>query len=1613
MPLPSFLAFMERLSKKKKDPIVQPAPAAIEQSELDSIRRTRGAQASFGDTFRNMVKATQAASLKGVAPKDVQRSVSARTGKGGSFVQQALAKTNFTGTEFASTMLDWQKQRANEGKGGDVMGALRDKRLWFGSDNGINVDASAPIRQALSVADSILPIAGKMSPFGILAASAESAGDVMGAPYLKDIPVIQGMKNGLDRATVELNPMQKIRSLYGTGRIEAPNYDELNKKAIDYQKAGVETPPGLGLSTGSLRDKPSVDKFLDSLDVKKDDSLPTKTAKFLGTPVRAGMGFVAGMSPSNTVGFVHDVAGDAKSYVTWGASPAAETLGKSVMQKAATEGLESAAVKAGREVTEGTAKGVLSATWDDLGEKALSQMSTAKGGGFNLLDDFSKAMADPAYLRDEATRFPDLSEKLLTKAAEIEAGITSGLHQMSSELGRDLSSRVAVRVQQSAKAWGAQRLGQTTGLGLEVPLIGKRIAGMKGSAENVLESSVAGAATPSLVATKVAARRTMAGVLSSKFGTIPRALSSTAERFSENPAQTAAIYAEDIARRYGNVAANKATLSAAEAIQQATGIDSLDREAIMRQAGNISGEADQMTAQMLSDAVTSARGRLTAAEASAAKKIPMRDQLTAKFAPLTDEVAPAPVRAGVPKEAPRTPVQLTPSGKPKRYTTWQSSVDDELRRTNVHVAGENDVTIGTSNPNSARGLYERDMNYSSRVDELGVNNPDAVVEMLSGRVNSALDANDLKSAKQHAARLEEYSDWYSRPIASEDGWGKPVAGAPLPVEMPDVAGHIARAQGNIAPSRAVLPEQAAQTVSDVAEAERSAAEQGLAVATDTERAFRDSIRTDPTLVADDLRENAYRSAIHDHYEPAIRKRLASESPELSPEQVAARIETEVDELHSNLVTPERVERATAALLGYDVMPEAAKQAALVRMAKETWADADGAIADAMGGIRGQYAKIRESGVNRGLREAGNEHDELLKGVYQHFALSDNRSTMRGALALHLGDSTLDAIDGIPVVGKTVGDNLRKMRGQESVIRGVADGAPEKVESGSTRLLSELSRTSDTWADYNNAVKGKAEGDAFTAMAKYASEAAHSYGAADFANGAVKKFGVPVHGRVQVPEWMRVYSMESGKLAEIPAGTGEVFVPKGADNVFMLPDTIGQFVTTREKGMPRNVQGIYNNLNAVTTFFKTWAAPMNLGFHERNYIGGKWQLYLKDGASALSPTADLEAWRFTIGGAVPSLREKLGWADGVIQDGNGQARSYADVWNSMESHGLADAGFIRGDLGGRISRDLTAKELAAEGTMGAKLKFGMESGRLNPLSPEFVVYDKARSLGGMVEIQQRAQGFIHDLRVHGDDVASALNTKRYLFDYGDNTKTVATWGKIVFPFISWTKNNVPLQFVEAFKRPGRFAAYSHAADWFENTSEKPAGEYLGLKPDYIDRQQGLRTSLRDENGDPIYILSPFGMNDLNKVPYPSIDSRFTPAENIQRTADRTIETIKNEWAPMVNPWLRVPVETVTGTTASGLPIKNKLTYPLQSAAPLAARVVRLANPTMGERLGFGSAAMAPYSGTSMMTGLRSYPVDYEKEASTSLYDAKDAWAAELKRRREAAGLDAYYGIPTTP
>lgn len=118
--------------------------------------------------------------------------------------------------------------------------------------------------------------------------------------------------------------------------------------------------------------------------------------------------------------------------------------------------------------------------------------------------------------------------------------------------------------------------------------------------------------------------------------------------------------------------------------------------------------------------------------------------------------------AGISPDEYRTPLRTTTGGKPKRYQSWQANLNDEIYGGASPEAYVVDARISKSGTK---------VGTSSRMptpEELGSSNPEQVVDILSGRVRSALDAGDIESARLYQQHLDDYAEWYSRPQEGVD-----------------------------------------------------------------------------------------------------------------------------------------------------------------------------------------------------------------------------------------------------------------------------------------------------------------------------------------------------------------------------------------------------------------------------------------------------------------------------------------------------------------------------------------------------------------------------------------------------------------------------------------------------------------------------------------------------------------------------------------------------------------------------------------------------------------------------------------------------------------------------
>jgi len=184
---------------------------------------------------------------------------------------------------------------------------------------------------------------------------------------------------------------------------------------------------------------------------------------------------------------------------------------------------------------------------------------------------------------------------------------------------------------------------------------------------------------------------------------------------------------------------------------------------------------------------------------------------------------------------------------------------------------------------------------------------------------------------------------------------------------------------------------------------------------------------------------------------------------------------------------------------------------------------------------------------------------------------------------------------------------------------------------------------------------------------------------------------------------------------------------------------------------------------------------------------------------------------------------------------------------------------------------------------------------------------------------RIAGFVDRLAKGYSPEQAAFEVKKYLFDYFELTPFERKWMKRFIPFYTWTRKNIPLQFQEFFRQPGKYAgvARTHAAiseDYGSNDA-----------PDWIKESAGLL--LPGEEGKRLYAMS--------NLPYADIGN--TPRDLLSG----------------VNPLIRTPFELATGKKVfSDTPINNKLEYALGQIAPILPRLQTILdkdNPKQNARI----------------------------------------------------------------
>ena len=273
----------------------------------------------------------------------------------------------------------------------------------------------------------------------------------------------------------------------------------------------------------------------------------------------------------------------------------------------------------------------------------------------------------------------------------------------------------------------------------------------------------------------------------------------------------------------------------------------------------------------------------------------------------------------------------------------------------------------------------------------------------------------------------------------------------------------------------------------------------------------------------------------------------------------------------------------------------------------------------------------------------------------------------------------------------------------------------------------------------------------------------------------------------------------------------------------------------------------------------------------------------------------------------------------------------------------------------------------------------------------------------LENNRRLALFLRKLK-DGDTYETAANSvAKTLYDYGDLTAFEMNVMRRAFPFYTWMRKNIPAQFENLVRRPGKVAAMPKLKGAIEGAQEDAPPEET--RPDWMRREFSIYTGRGDDGKSNFAMLGSYlPTSDLFRLGSSPEDaltgmaSSLTPpvkvaaelATNRDFFRDRPIDALREEgewsdllWGNERTNYLGMNMPTTVQRLSELLPF----TRALATADRLnPGGLFDVYTPTEeGQTRPYHDEMEGWQKGLKFFTGLKNYPVDLEREAEYRLLD----------------------------
>lgn len=279
------------------------------------------------------------------------------------------------------------------------------------------------------------------------------------------------------------------------------------------------------------------------------------------------------------------------------------------------------------------------------------------------------------------------------------------------------------------------------------------------------------------------------------------------------------------------------------------------------------------------------------------------------------------------------------------------------------------------------------------------------------------------------------------------------------------------------------------------------------------------------------------------------------------------------------------------------------------------------------------------------------------------------------------------------------------------------------------------------------------------------------------------------------------------------------------------------------------KGLLKAFDASQNWWKAWTLSVFPSYHSRNVIGNFWNNYI----------AGVNPFAYETAGEIMLKRQ------GKVISNQGKEYTFDQVRELAKRSGVDDIGFYGGDIPSQIQRQV-------------------EGGKWTTLGRNNILVHKGMAIGKTLENHARMANFVDGLKMGLTPSDAALRVKKYLFDYSDLAPFERNVLKRIFPFYTWSRNNVPLQIENLITQPRKFGVIPKGIAAIEAGQEIPNEDLLA---DWI--KQNTRIRLRKTNeGYEYFVLG-----------------GWLPAADINKLADPL-----KAMGELVTPFIKEPIEEIT-------------------------------------------------------------------------------------------------------